>query len=113
MASKSIGTTEDYVLVEKSGKTLLTIFINTHEEFVAMFNSGWPEAVNSIKDLSETTNVYMPNANGDEFSNTIFLRSSRIQLLHSIKRKWLREWSKTGIRSAWTVGVAVRLLRRV
>ena len=107
MASKSIGTTEDYVLVEKSGKTLLTIFINTHEEFVAMFNSGWPEAVNSIKDLSETTNVYMPNANGDEFSNTIFLRSSRIQLLHSIK------WSKTGIRSAWTVGVAVRLLRRV
>ena len=53
MASKWIGTTEEYSLAEEANSTLLTIEIKTHNDFVPMFESSWPEALNNIKSLSE------------------------------------------------------------
>ena len=53
MADKWIGTTEDYLLTEEGNTTLLQITINTHDDFVQMFDSCWPEALDSIKSLSE------------------------------------------------------------
>lgn len=56
MASKWIGTIEDYALIENKGKTHLDITIETHNDFVDMFESGWPKAIKTIKELSEKTN---------------------------------------------------------
>lgn len=53
IASKWIGTTEEYRLTENDKITSLLIEINTHHEFVPMFNSCWPEALRLIKELSE------------------------------------------------------------
>ncbi len=53
MADKWLGTTEEYLLEEVGPKTRLSIEINTHEDFVSMFNDAWPTAIASIKQLSE------------------------------------------------------------
>ncbi|MEL7506493.1 MAG: SRPBCC domain-containing protein [Cyanobacteria bacterium J06554_1] len=53
MASKWVGTTEEYRLTENDNMTSLLIEIKTHSEFVPMFDSSWPEALKLIKELSE------------------------------------------------------------
>lgn len=53
MADKWIGTTEDYLLTEDQNTTLLKVTIVTHAEFVQMFDDCWPQALETIKELSE------------------------------------------------------------
>ncbi len=53
MASKWIGTTEEYTLTEDDNVTSLQIEIKTHHDFVQMFESSWPEALKLIKAISE------------------------------------------------------------
>ena len=53
IASKWVGTTEEYRLTEDDNMTSLSIEINTHSQFVPMFNSCWPEALKLIKVISE------------------------------------------------------------
>ena len=48
-----IGTTEEYFFAEKNGKTELTVVINTHPDWVAMFEDGWPAALEKLKEISE------------------------------------------------------------
>lgn len=50
---KWIGTTEAYSLSEEGNRTSLQVEIKTHGDFVPMFDSAWPEALKSIKTLSE------------------------------------------------------------
>lgn len=45
MADKWIGTTEDYSLTEDEKVTTLSVVIETHSDFVDMFDSSWPEAL--------------------------------------------------------------------
>lgn len=52
IADKWIGTTEDYRLTEDQDTTLLQITIVTHADFVRMFNDCWPQALETIKELS-------------------------------------------------------------
>lgn len=53
MSSKWIGTTEAYTLSEEGSGTSLQIDIRTHSDSVPMFESAWPKALESIKELSE------------------------------------------------------------
>ena len=58
MADKWIGSTEEYQLVEKTDASdnpvvTLLIEVNTHEDFVDMFNQCWPAALESVRDISE------------------------------------------------------------
>lgn len=54
MASKWIGTTEDYRLQRlDSDVTRLYIQIKTQPDFVPMFEAAWPEAISTIKALCE------------------------------------------------------------
>lgn len=55
MAATWIGTTEEYKLSTIDGQTQLTITVNTHGNWVEMFDSGFPKALISIKELAETT----------------------------------------------------------
>jgi hypothetical protein len=56
IADKWIGTTEDYLLSITKNTSILKIEIKTHNDFVPMFDSAWPTALASIKDLSEGNN---------------------------------------------------------
>jgi uncharacterized protein YndB with AHSA1/START domain len=58
MTEKWIGSTEDYQLESNdNGKnTRLTITINTHQDFVAMFEKCWPDALATLTRLSESLN---------------------------------------------------------
>ncbi len=53
MADKWIGTIEEYILQAEDGKTSLQINIETHVDFVEMFESAWPTAIDHIKTISE------------------------------------------------------------
>ena len=53
MSNKWIGTTEAYRLSKDGSGTTLQIDIETHGDFVPMFESAWPKALASIKELSE------------------------------------------------------------
>lgn len=53
MAGNWIGTTEEYTLTQADNGTLLTIQIKTHPDFVQMFKSSWPDALQRIRKLSE------------------------------------------------------------
>ena len=55
MAGKWIGITEEYGLAEEANSRLPTIEIKTHNNFVPMFVSSWPEASGNIKSSSEKT----------------------------------------------------------
>lgn len=55
IASRWIGTTEEYILDETNNITSLQIEIKTHSEFVKMFETAWPKALNGIKELSEAS----------------------------------------------------------
>lgn len=52
-ARKWIGSRETYQLEETEHGVLLTVTIETHPDFVAMFNSGWEKALPMIKLLCE------------------------------------------------------------
>ena len=52
-AKKWIGVRESYRFSEDNGVTELLVDINTHEEFVRMFDDSWPEALRLLKDLCE------------------------------------------------------------
>ncbi len=53
MADKWIGATETYSLEEKDGATELHVRVKTHEDFAAMFDGGWPTALETLKGLCE------------------------------------------------------------
>ena len=48
-----MGITETYSLKESSGVCQLDIEIHTHKDFVEMFNDGWPDAIQNLKDMCE------------------------------------------------------------
>ena len=47
------GITETYVLNEVDGFTELSIEIQTHKDYVKMFNDCWPNALELLKDICE------------------------------------------------------------
>ena len=53
MAKKWIGSTERYTFTETGNNTKLDIEITTDETFTAMFDAGWPKALELIKYLCE------------------------------------------------------------
>ena len=53
IANKWIGVTETYQLKDVNDGTELSIYIFTHEEFIEMFNDGWPTALEVLKGLCE------------------------------------------------------------
>ena len=48
-----IGATETDIFNEEDGVTQLDIEIQTHKDFVDMFNSGWAKALQMLKELCE------------------------------------------------------------
>jgi hypothetical protein len=52
-AKKWIGAVEIYSFKEENGVTELSIEMKTPEDFVEMFNEGWPKAFQVLKDLCE------------------------------------------------------------
>lgn len=48
-----IGTTEEYKLVERDGKTSVTVVIESTPEWIKMFNEGWPTALQELKKVTE------------------------------------------------------------
>ncbi|MEF1290805.1 SRPBCC family protein [Vibrio sp. M260118] len=52
-ARKWIGSRETYQIEETEQGVLLSVTIETHPDFVAMFNSGWEKALPMIKLLCE------------------------------------------------------------
>jgi uncharacterized protein YndB with AHSA1/START domain len=53
MAKGWIGSTEEYLFSEQNGKTTLTVVIQTTEEWVKMFDDGWPAALEELKNITE------------------------------------------------------------
>ena len=53
MAKKWVGTMETYLFEEENGVTTLKVEIKTHEDFVEMFERGWPVALGNLKRLVE------------------------------------------------------------
>ena len=53
MAKNWVGTREDYFLEDLNGGTLLKIEIQTHADWVQMFEDSWPKALKALKDLAE------------------------------------------------------------
>ena len=54
ITEKWIGTKETYRFVENNGSTRIEIEMETHEDFVDMFNKCWPQALENIKHLTES-----------------------------------------------------------
>lgn len=52
-----VGTTEEYALTEKNGKTELKVIIHTAPQWESMFNEGWPAALNKLKEICERKTV--------------------------------------------------------
>lgn len=53
MAKLWIGSTEDTILTEKNGITTVTIEMQTPPEWESMFNDGWPNALEKLKEVAE------------------------------------------------------------
>jgi uncharacterized protein YndB with AHSA1/START domain len=53
MAKNWIGTTEEYIFAENSGKTTVTVTIGTSAEWRKMFDEGWPAALQELKTITE------------------------------------------------------------
>jgi uncharacterized protein YndB with AHSA1/START domain len=53
MAKGWIGTTERYDFSESGGKTTLKVTIKAQPHWLDMFNDGWPQALEKLKELSE------------------------------------------------------------
>lgn len=49
MAKGWIGTTEGYKFTERTGKTKLTVSIETAPEWAKMFDEGWPAALADLR----------------------------------------------------------------
>jgi hypothetical protein len=47
------GCTENYMLVDASGGTLLTVEMDMTEDFINYFNEKFPLALNIVKELAE------------------------------------------------------------
>lgn len=52
-AKNWIGTTESYLLKIEGEATNLTVEIETHKNYVSMFEKSWPEALGLLKSLCE------------------------------------------------------------
>ncbi|KJY83886.1 2-keto-3-deoxygluconate kinase [Vibrio galatheae] len=52
-ARKWIGSRETYQIEQTDHSTLLVVTIETHPDFVAMFNDGWEKALPQIKMICE------------------------------------------------------------
>ncbi len=53
MAKDWIGTLEHYTFTDKDGGTELVVDITTSPDWVEMLDSGWPAALQALKQLSE------------------------------------------------------------
>ncbi len=53
MTENWIGTMEIYKFNETKGKTQLIVEIECHKDFVPMFESSWPQALEDLKKLAE------------------------------------------------------------
>ncbi len=53
MAKDWIGTTESYTFNAENGGTGLVVDIATSDDWVSMFDEGWPVALQSLKKLAE------------------------------------------------------------
>jgi uncharacterized protein YndB with AHSA1/START domain len=53
VAKTWVGTTERYTFNDKGGSTELVVDISTYPEWEAMFEEGWPDALEALKRLSE------------------------------------------------------------
>jgi uncharacterized protein YndB with AHSA1/START domain len=53
VAKSWIGTTERYTFNDKDGSTELVVDMETYPEWEAMFNDGWPGALQALKTLCE------------------------------------------------------------
>jgi uncharacterized protein YndB with AHSA1/START domain len=53
MAKGWVGIIEEYRLRETNGKTILTVNIETPSEWRAMFDEGWPGALEELKEIAE------------------------------------------------------------
>ncbi|MCO5144014.1 MAG: hypothetical protein M9962_13070 [Oligoflexia bacterium] len=53
MTESWIGTKEIYRFIEKNAQTKIEVEIHTHENYVEMFDSAWPEALRDLKKLCE------------------------------------------------------------
>ena len=47
------GAKETYTLKDRNGKTELLIHTDSAEEYMDMFNTAWPKALDAVKQLSE------------------------------------------------------------
>jgi uncharacterized protein YndB with AHSA1/START domain len=53
LAKGWIGSTEEYRFSESNGETTLTVVIETTEQWVSMFEAGWPAALQELKKITE------------------------------------------------------------
>jgi uncharacterized protein YndB with AHSA1/START domain len=53
MGQKWIGSQEEYILEKQGGETLLKIRNKTDPVFQKMFDDGWPQALQNLKQLCE------------------------------------------------------------
>ncbi len=53
MAKEWIGTTEAYTFTGENGSTKLDVEITTPPEWASMFEEGWPNALEALKQLAE------------------------------------------------------------
>ncbi len=53
-----IGTKEQYTFTTKGNETLLIVTMATRPEWAEMFNDGWPQALEGLKQLCEHTEVH-------------------------------------------------------
>lgn len=54
MADSWIGSTEAYEFEPVDGATRLRVTVQTHQDFVEMFDAGWPAGLAILKTLCET-----------------------------------------------------------
>lgn len=52
-AQNWVGTMESYYFDERDGKTKLTVKLNIAPEWEAMFQDGWPKALDKLKEVVE------------------------------------------------------------
>lgn len=53
MAKGWIGTKENYTFTEKNGSTEVYVEIHTNPAWEKMFNDGWPNALDKLKEMAE------------------------------------------------------------
>jgi len=56
LAKGWVGITEHYNFIQRKDETVLEVEINTHPAWEKMFNDGWPNALQKLKEICEQNN---------------------------------------------------------